>query len=314
MTNQYIPIFPAAIDNSMRKELVKCQTAAKYRYEMGLKPAGEGGRVDLIAGAAYAKGLEIMRKSYYDWKVPAQASLEAGIAACYAQYGNFVPPPKSNKTADRMAGALAYYVSQFPLEDERYVPFQLPDGKWTIEMMFSYPMGLTHPVTGEELEYCGNFDALVIDRLSPLHDAWVCDEKTTSQMGEKWVNQWPLDSQMTGYCWGARKLLQEHGMDPARVKGAIINGIAIRMHDYGVMRLPVYRHDWEIERWYGQMLSDVTRWTDAHIEQNHNMALDHACAFYNNPCDFATLCLSKNPERLYQGSYVVERWNPKERK
>ncbi len=56
-----VQIFPEAVDNSMRKELVKCQTAAKYKYEMGLR-ADEGTKVDLHAGKAFAAGMEVMRR------------------------------------------------------------------------------------------------------------------------------------------------------------------------------------------------------------------------------------------------------------
>ena len=61
----YTPLFPHAIDNTMRKQLVKCQKAAHYQFELGLRPLTES-RVDLHAGAAYAKG-HVSSPQKYNW-------------------------------------------------------------------------------------------------------------------------------------------------------------------------------------------------------------------------------------------------------
>ena len=299
-------IFPPAIDNSMRKELVKCETATKYKYEMGLRLI-DGGRVDLVAGRAFAAGLERMRKAFYITHASPEAALQEGISALYTEYGSFVAPPKSNKSADRMAGALAFYSLENPLASDPLEPVIFPNGEHGIEVGFNFDIPETHPTSHEPLTYCGRFDMLARHR--DTGQCWVVDEKTTSQMGEKWANQWPLDSQMTGYCWGANKLLRAHGID-AEVQGAIINGIAIRLRDYEHGQFVAYRQPWEIERWFQQMRKDVFRWKMAHSIGVYDMALDHACAQYNNPCEFAALCQSRNPERIIEGSYQVLRWNP----
>lgn len=299
--------FPEAVDNSMRKELVKCEMAAKYRYEMGLRVDGDT-KIDLHAGGAFAKGMEAMRRAYYNAGMSDGDALNAGVAALYATYGSFVAPPKSNKTADRMAGALAFYAQQCPFMTETLVPLTFPNGEKAIEVSFNHEIPVQHPVTGKNLTYCGRFDLLAQDQEDG--GVWVVDEKTTSQMGEKWANQWPLDSQMTGYCWGVQRLLDEHKMSNLEVKGAIINGIAIRLRDYEHARFKTYREEWQIERWYYQMMRDVMRWRNAYLQTSHDQALDHQCAMYNNPCEFAPLCMSRNPERLIEGSYVVKRWNP----
>jgi hypothetical protein len=299
-------VFPSAIDNSIRKELVKCEQATKYKYIQGVR-ADSGGRVDLIAGGAFAAGMEAMRSWYYVGGASPENCLKYGIAALYDKYGNFIPEGKTNKTVDRMAGALAFYAQQCPLEGERLIPLQLPDGSRMIEVGFNFPIPIKHPDTQEPLTYCGRFDALCLDE----HDvAWVVDEKTTSQMGEKWSNQWPLDSQMTGYVWGAERLMRQHGLD-YEIGGAVINGIAIRLRDYEHVRIVTYRQPWEVERWFNQMIRDVERLKLAYQSGNFDMALDHACAFYNNPCEYAPLCLSRNPERLLQsGGWKEVRWNP----
>lgn len=302
MTNEIS--FPCAIDNTMRKELVKCQMAAHYRFEMGLSDGKD--KVDLHAGGAFAAGLEAMRKAFYTQGKSQSDALVVGVEALYKAYGNFVCPADSNKSADRMAGALTFYMQEKPMEGDPLTPLVLPNGEVGIEMSFNYEIPVEHPYNERFLTYCGRYDVLAID---DKRRVWICDEKTTKQLGDKWPNQWALDGGLTGYCWGAKKLLEEHGLD-YEVAGAVINGIAIKLRDYAYMRVDTYRQDWQIQKWYEQMLTDVRTWKSAYIAQKHNQTLDHTCAYYMNPCMYAPLCLSANPERLVEGSYVVKFWNP----
>lgn len=303
------PEFPHYIDNTMRKVLVKCQKAAHYRFELGLQSKAAK-KVDLVAGGAFAAGIERVRRAYFVEKLSAADAAKLGVEALFTAYGDFQPPKDTNKTAERMAGALLFYLERFPLEQEKLAPFVFPDGSTGIELDFHYPIGIEHPESGRELEYCGRFDMLAVDL--EAGGLWVVDEKTTSSMGEKWANQWPLDSQMSGYVWGAERRLQEHGVEQ-EIKGAIINGVAIKKYDYDGGRFKTYREPWEVQRWLTQMKRDVLDWKVAHQAGNHMMNLDHSCAYYLNPCEFAPLCKSRNPERLFEGEYVVEFWNPRER-
>lgn len=302
--------FPPAIDNSMRKELVKCQKIAHWKFEKGLNEPGVS--PDLHAGGAFAAGCEAVRKAFYLGQKSDADALNAGIEALHKAYGDFVPPApkkyKTAKTAERMAGALAYYFGERPLSTETLVPILL--GKELgVEISFNEEIPIDHPDTRLPLTYCGRFDMLAVDDDKKV---WVVDEKTTGDMGEGWLNQWNLDSALTGYCWGARKLLDSHGID-LPVAGAIINGVAIRALSnalpYETRQVNTYRQPWEVERWYKQMLKDVAAWANAYRMQDHNMVLDHACALYNNPCQYAKLCKSANPEQM-ESSYEVRFWNP----
>lgn len=302
--------FPEVIDNSMRKELVKCQKLAHYKFERGL--VLEESKADLIAGGAFAAGCEAVRKAYYLKQKSMQDALSEGMDALVAFFGDYVPPPpkkyKTAKTKERMMGALAYYFGKNNLDEQTIKPILLGD-RLGIEMSFAYDIPIEHPDTHKYIKYAGRYDMLGIDGNSHI---WVIDEKTTGDMGEGWVNQWPLDSALSGYCWGARKLLEQHGMD-LPIAGAIINGVAIRALSnempYEHRSFYVARQQWEVDRWYRQMLKDVMRWKQAYIAQDHDQVLDHACALYNNPCVYAPMCKSANPKLLEQ-NYVIKFWNP----
>lgn len=312
--------FPHAVDNTMRSSLTRCQKQAYWRHELGLVSAGES-RVDLVAGGAFAKGCEVARKAFYAEGKQDTAAVKMGYEALMDNYGTFACPKDSNKSADRMGGALLYYFGEHPLTTEKMVPLRLAPGKWGIEMGFSFPienMRVHHP-DGGAMEYAGRFDMLGYDYTQPnMEEVWVVDEKTTSQMGEKWVNQWPMDGQMTGYIWAARKILDQYGFQKVNVAGAIINGVAIRtltskIGAYECARFKTTREDWEVQRWFSQMRKDVEDWIIASKNSDHNYALGHACAYYLNPCEFVPLCKAKNPDRLMDGSYVVRFWDPREK-
>lgn len=302
-----IPIFPALVDNSMRKDLVKCQKSAYYKHELGFR-SNKQTRVDLHAGGSFAKGMEEMRRVFYVERKREDEALFAGIKKLYEFYGNFPTPTDSNKSADRMAGAMTYYVQQRPLGEEDLEPINLGGGKVGLEIGFSFATNVGHPDTGEAILYGGRMDMLGLSKKDGK--VWIVDEKTGKSLGDKWANQWQMDSSLTGYYMGARKLLDDHGLKNLQIGGAYINGIAIKKYDYEHVRVAAYRSDWEIDRWWQQMNRDLARWVEAHRLNDYDYALDHACAYYNNPCEFEVLCKSRNPERVMDGNFRVERWNP----
>jgi len=295
--------FPEVVDNSMRKELAKCQKIAHWKFEKGLNGPHS---VDLHAGGAFAAGLEAARLAFYRDGVSHEDAVRLGVEKVLEFYGDFQCPEKSNKSAARMAGALTFYFGEHRMGEDEYQPVKFPDGTLGIEVNGTFALPIAHPHTGLGLIYSYRFDMLAEDCDG---NYWVVDEKTSSKLGDAWAFQWDLDSQMTGYCFGAKALLREKGLDPDKLKGAIINGVSILKYDYGHMRCPTMRMDWEIDRWYHEMLRDFTDWKYAYLDQNHRQVLDHACALYNAPCAYARLCKSREPHKIESG-YVVRFWNP----
>lgn len=295
--------FPEVVDNSMRKELAKCQMIAHWKFEKGLN--GEKS-VDLHAGGAFAHGLEAARLAFFRDGASHEDAVSIGVEASMEFYGDFQPPATSTKTKTRVGGAIAFYFGEHRMDEDEYQPVRFPDGTLGIEVNGTFEIPVTHPTTGANLIYSYRFDMLAEDRDG---NYWVVDEKTTKKLGDAWAFQWDLDSQMTGYCMGAQMLLREKGLDPAKLQGAVINGVSFLKYEHGHMRCPTLRMPWEILRWYDQMIRDFTDWKAAYLAQNHRQVLDHACALYNAPCEYARLCKSREPHKI-EGGYVVRFWNP----
>lgn len=291
--------FPTVLDSTILGAFRSCPQKAFLAYFNHWKPQSES--VHLIAGAAYAHGLEIARTAFYvEGKHPDDALAE-GITALLKSYGDFSCPPESAKSPVRMAGALEFYFSQYPLGTDLAVPMTLPGGKRGIEFSFLEPLGVNHPETGDPLLYSGRMDMLVDFEGMKLGE----DDKTTSSLGASWSNQWQLRSQFTGYCWGA----QQAGIE---LNGFLIRGVAILKTKYDTQQAITYRPAWQIDRWLNQTQRDIRRmiemWNSGYFDYN----LDHACTEYGG-CQFTSVCQMREPEALLSSRFERRRWDPVER-
>jgi hypothetical protein len=290
------PPFPTLFDSTMIGTFRACPRKFQYEFLNNLAPEGEN--VHLTAGAAFARGLEVVRKEYFDHERSADDALASGLNSLIREYGEFEPPEYAeNKSWDRMAGALEYYFSEFPLATDTIRPIHTQQGH-KIEYSFCLPFpGVHHPETGEEILYAGRCD--MIGEMDGK--TFITDEKTTGQLGSNWSKQWELRSQFTGYCWAAA----EEGLTPA---GVLIRGIALRKHGYDKAQALVYRPRWMIERWLEQTRRDILRLIECWREGYFDFNLDQSCSTYSG-CPFLDLCSSGSPEN-WMSNYKERRWNP----
>lgn len=289
---------PQVIDSTIRSEYAGCHTKGFYSFQANL--CSPEPSTDLIAGGAFAKGLEVTRKLFYgSARLPFQQALEAGMRAAIVEYGEHVPPPiatKQNKSVDRVVLALADYFNQYnPVKDELQ-PFMVR-GEPCVEFTFSIPLPIDHPDTKQPFLYAGRFDMLGL-----WHDQLVVDdEKTTSQLGPTWVNKWTLRGQFTGYIWACQQY-------DYPVLGALVRGVSFLSKSFGHAQSHQIRAPWQIAQWYDQLLHDLDRMVRAYKEGWYDQNLDETCAGYSG-CPFQKLCTSSEPEKWYS-SYGTRTWNP----
>ena len=290
------PPFPTVIDSSLIAAFRSCPRKAELEYLLHWKPQNQS--VHLVAGAAYASGLEAARNAYYIEGKSPDAAVALGLEALLTSYGDFECPPESAKSAERTAGALEFYFSAYPLGSDTAVPMTLPSGKRGIEFSFAEPIDILHPETGDPLLYCGRLDMLCDFEGMQLGE----DDKTTSQLGASWPRQWDLRSQFTSYVWGA-------GRAGIRLDGFLVRGVSILKTKYDTLQAITYRPEWQVNRWYEQLQRDVKRliacWEEGYFDYN----LDHACTEYGG-CPFKQVCLMNQPAALLQAQFERRRWDP----
>jgi hypothetical protein len=265
--------------------------------------------IHLTSGGAFAKGLEVTRKRYFDFGDSFEVALAKGAAALFGDYGYVEPHPKyQGKAAPNLIGALAYYFETWPI-DRIITPYKpSASSNHAIEWNFSVPIPhLKHPDTNEPILYCGRFD--MIGEHEGLKMLMGEDDKTTSQLGDSWFNRWRLSNQILGYSWGAR----EHGIN---LGGFNIRGVSLLKNNYGHAEAPIMVNGWQIDRFVGNLIITVRRMVEVYKEDVAGrgispieMDMSNACAAFGG-CDYLPLCESPDPSQWIPINYVVNEWNP----
>lgn len=292
------PDFPHVVDSSLLSTWRDCRMKAKMMYFDHWKPGRES--IHLVAGKAFASGLEATRRAFYVDKLPPDDAIALGLGALFREYGDFIPDdPEDAKGPLRMAGALEFYFTHYPLGSDGTVPHLFGGTKPGIEFSFIEPLpNVRHPVTGDPILVSGRAD-MAADAYGGL---FLVDEKTTSKLGASWTKQWDLRSQFTAYCWG----LRAHGFRPA---GVIVRGVAIYKTGYDSLQAITYRSDWEIDRWVHTTEREVLNMVEAWSTGEWDYNLDHSCAAFGG-CAFQAVCKSPEPTRWLETRFTRRKWDP----
>jgi hypothetical protein len=251
--------------------------------------------IHLHAGAAFAKGMEVSRKHYFETQNPNE-SYEAGFDALTEAYGDYCSGSET-KSLDRMVGAMDYYFQSYPFDSDQ-ATIAVLNGVPGVEFSFAIPLPINHPDTGEPLLLSGRCDAIV-------HFAgglYALDDKTTSQLGASWPKQWDLRGQFQCYAWAMRAL----GMKPS---GTIVRGISILKTKYETAQAIISQPDWKLERWYEQSLRKIYSMIYDYKFGKFGYDLSESCNAYGS-CPFKQSCLTSDPENWLSSYYVQKVWNP----
>lgn len=286
--------FPGFFDNTMRGTFVACPLKFKRSFIDNLAPIEPS--IHLHAGGALASALDTARKAFYSGHASEDEALALGATELIRFWGDF-PKEHETKSLARMLEAYDDYFREYRLPFDTIKPL-MQDGKPSTEFSFALPLPIDNPDTGEPMIYTGRFDMLGMFQ----DTLFVVDEKTTSQLGQSWQQQWDLKSQFTGYCAAAKS----YGYP---VAGAIIRGIGLLKSGTTFAQVIEYRPDWQIDRWYEQLLRDIKRAIQCYQTGIWDVALDEACATYGG-CAFRRLCLSQHPEQWIDGYFTERNWNP----
>lgn len=292
------PRFPELIDSTLRSDYVDCGHKFELHRIFGLAPLG--GSVHLIAGGAFAKGVEVVRRRYYGEGADEETAICDGVIAALAHYGNFDPGERYvHKSAERVAYALVEYFCQYPLATDKVKPYIRPDGTPAIEFEFSFPLETKHPETGNPLLYGGRFD-MVGDYMSNL---WVVDEKTATRLGPTWLKGFSLRGQLLGYCFAAKSF----GLP---VNGFIVRGVSFLKDYYGHAEVIEVVPEYRLRQWREQVEIDAAKMVRDWEEGRFSYAYGDACNAYGR-CPFRdTLCNKENWQDWWRESFEVSYWNP----
>lgn len=320
-------IMPANIDSTMVTCFRSCPEKMRLEFIYGLRPAGIS--VDLHAGAAFATGIEAVRKAVYQKGHALDLALAEGYAAYSLAWGDYEIPTfkKTGKTREQVWEAINGYFKKWPPLTDHFQPYYI-DGKPTFEFTFAIPLEPCSPEnfretpntkklyasynpddhpgefplhpSGEPWLYSGRFDMLGEYEKRPAFG----DEKTTgSSISSGWSDKWRLRNQFLGYTWAMR----QHGLDPI---GGVVRGIAI------LKTMVNYEEDFKpfsndlVDRWYEQTRRDLWRLRQAWDTGYFDLNLADTCTSYGN-CMFMNVCAARPDMREnWFNDFEVRRWNP----
>lgn len=295
------PDFPTYIDSSMLGTFKACPRKFYYQYLLHLSPVEKS--IHLVAGGAFAKGLEVARMAFHRDKLTPEESVHAGQIAALSEWGDYPYKEDNAKNLGAILLAIEEYFRRHGFATDPIQPFmyEKADGNPVpaVEFSFALPLGINHPQTGEPLLYCGRFDLLGVYN----NTLFAVDEKTTTRLGPTWCRQWDLRSQFTGYCWAAK----EYGYP---VAGAIVRGMSILKNDYGFAEAITYRQDHDIQRWLETTYYYITQMIQAWKDKTWIHNLDDSCNSYGG-CSFSReVCDKRNPEEWLDTNFVIRKWSP----
>jgi hypothetical protein len=298
------PPFPLVWDNTMRSSFVSCPQKFWWEYGEHFKPRGTVS-TDLHAGQAWAKGLEVSRELFYGGHAKAKEAQAEGLRALIQAYGDHNPQhTKENKSLPRLMDAFGYYWKAFPFEQDPVQPYRKKDGSPMVEFSFALPIDpelLRHPETDEPIIYSGRAD-MVATYGGALS---IYDDKTTSQLGEKWGAQWLRRGQFTGYSWAARAY-------NIPVTQVVIRGIAILKTSVNHAQVITLRTPAHILEWHVQLIRDIQRAIACWKEGYWDLNLSDTCSAYGG-CMFMQPCFSNNPSPWLESNFERRVWDPLKR-
>lgn len=293
--------FPLVWDATMVRTGRSCPRQLELAYVNGYQPKG-GKNVHLHAGGAWAKALERTRKLYYGEGYQAADAEAEGLKTLIEAYGDFECPPEEAKSLDRMIGAFAFYFERYPLDSDPARPIIGHTGPM-VEFSFAVPIGVAHPLTGEELVYSGRSDMVA----EFAGGNYIFDDKTTKSLGPSWANQWATRSQFIGYTWAARSFGYS-------IAGSLIRGVSILKTKFDTQQAIVNHPDFLVERWLQQTRRDLERfkafWLRARDSgEPWDLVLDEACSDYSG-CMFKNACLAPDPTPWLSTYFEIRKWDP----
>jgi hypothetical protein len=323
-------IMPANIDSTMLTCFRSCPEKMRLEFIYGLRPQGIS--VDLHAGAAFATGIETVRKAVYQKGKTLTDALMEGYAAYSIAWGDFEIPDykRTAKTRENCWFAIEEYFRKWPPLTDHFQPYYV-NGKPTFEWTFAIPLEPAadpHKTIltgdGEPLHLYGSYDPADHADHFPLHPSgqpWLYsgrfdmlgsyeglpafgDEKTTGgSISTGWDDKWRLRNQFLGYTWA----LQEHGM---AAQGGVVRGIAILKTKIDLVESYKMYSDELISRWYEQLRRDLWRLRAAWDTGYFDLNLADTCTAYGN-CMFMNTCASSAANKSsWMNDFEVRRWNP----
>lgn len=93
------------------------------------------------------------------------------------------------------------------------------------------------------------------------------------------------------------------------LSGFLVRGVSILKTKYDAMDAITYRPEWQVARWYDELLEDIREMKACWDKGYWNYNLDESCTHYGG-CPFRQICLLKEPAEWLEAMYERRQWFP----
>jgi hypothetical protein len=305
-------LFPLIISNTDLSTWSNCEL--RFFRERCQNYRKSSFNIDLSAGGCFAKGLETVRKMYYNEKLSAETAVETGYHTVIDDLHELMAKAGADtevlKSPERMGLALKEYFRRFPLDMEEVVPAELEDGSYAIEHKMTAELPILHPELNVPLIFKGKLDMFA----KAMGRTYIVDEKTTKAITGNTADLLATSGQFLGYAWLAR----QKGIV---VVGAKIRKVAIQVKEIKAEEFEVPITDYMIDLWYKATLSKVQTMVDKYKETMQGTDFkdsfvpdyQHGCTSFFKPCPFQDGCKSKYGESFIETNFSQLVWDSENR-
>lgn len=328
-------IFPLIWDSTALMGFDSCNLSGFRKHIQHLSSPEEN--THLLFGGAFAKGLEVVRKRFYNDALSQAKAVLEGQKTAIEVYGDHIPHPSNKKTKEALINVIGKYFETYPLDSKSLQPLRLQSGEAAIETSFKMELPFLHPTLKIPLQLVGRVDMLGIWNKRLVN----VDEKTTWRLSNPNGVQWATRGQFTTYSALAKKqgihldgtLVREvcigattsyKGMDlmksflPPLQEGEETLSDSSTKVTFQEIFTP--RTAWQVDIWEKQAIRKVERYLKYYnlwVEQGfpHPATLfdgnwGESCKEFMTSCEFIDLCCSDAGERYIEGEWAQNIWLP----
>lgn len=300
------------IDNSEYSTWSSC--FAMGLYSGGLRRVGARSRAPLSFGGAVHAGLDAFFKGSDKWR---------DVALADAAITNLDSLGDPRRNTDKLMSLLESYTLEYERNPSMQFNILKLDGVPQVEQSFVVPLGTIEVESCKEIfsreiplrlevTWSGKIDLLTLyeGAITPV------DHKTTTVMGEKFVDDKIRSSQMLGYTYASR-YLSERLFGNLPIFGTRINALAMRSTGYEFKQFDMPYPDYKVAEWQQETLGAIKQLVvqlDSFLAGGQAIPTREHCVTKYGKCPYFDVCDSHPNMRdrlIFDDNYFfVSDWSP----
>jgi len=306
------------IDNSEYTTWDSC--FVQGMYSGALRRMNARARAPLAFGGAVHAGLDkflvLFSQGGLSFRDIMEQTHTAALAdAATSNLDGLGDPARNSRT---LVSLLDSYCLEYSRVDSMRFTILSIDGQPAVEQSFVVPLGKFACITSTwgaqeiNVNWSGKIDII------SKYDNAICpvDHKTTSVMGEKFIDDKVRGSQMLGYTYASR-YLSHRLFNDLPVFGVRINALAMRKGGYEFKLFDIPFPDWKVGEWQSETLlsiQNLVEQLDKFLVRGEAVPTREHCVTKYGKCQFFDVCDTPATMRdriLFDDSYFFKSdWSP----